>query len=509
MYIYIYMRLTMSSFLVGKNYARNNSITHIKIPNSGLFEFNKNIENGFKSTSAAEVVNRVLVPVPSNTHTDIPLDVEVDLKPSPIESLSPTGLSLLDTRDQEKIYTLQEGTNGNTKYIALLDKNSNKATIRTTTGALVLFPGDSPVKLKYFNKWRIITSGRSLVPYEEFSSIEHTGYKNINNIISRDGNKLIIGIGEYVVGTDSGAILVYNKNITNTGWDTSPTILNQPIGGAGIGNTMAASANGNTIATTLDDGGNISILVFKYVNNVWNNTSISIGSITNYMAISADGNTIVFNQSVQIPFQQATHSINIYKYSNEEWSESSIIPIDNAPTSIAVDSAINTIVIGSGGGFIFNYKIIIYTEINTIWTAIERAQNISGEGGKLAISANGDRIITTIPAGGTYLTGAIVIYDKINNIWNSDTILLTSANSPTIGDVAISADGNTIVTNIDDDQIRGIFIYNYSNTGWKLYKRIEPTTYIINGSISINGDGSMVSSNYYSGKDLSGVITYE
>jgi hypothetical protein len=521
----------MSFFLVGKNYARNNSINHIKIPNSGLFEFNKNIENGFKSTSAAEVVNRVLVPVPSDTHTDIPLNVEIiaDNTPFPDQELlilSPTGLSLLDTRNREKIYTLQEGTNGNTKYIALLDKKSNKATIRTTTGALILFPGDSPVKLKYFNKWRIITSGRSLVPSEEYIMKEHTGYNKINNIISKDGNKLIIGIPSYIYpnsnniaplsrpdDTDirSGAILVYNK--INNVWNTTPSILSQQINNARIGYVMAASADGNTIVTTSYFNVNISILIFKYVNDEWHNTSLSIGAGTiDFIAISADGTTIAFTKAIVF---DNDYSINIFEYSFDEWILS-FIPINYPPISMTIDSTANTIVTGFevqlggeaglGGA---DYKISIYTKINTIWTAIDRTQNLSNEGYNVSISANGDRIITTIsPYSNGYTSGAIVIYDKINNIWNNGTILLAPVDTP-ISNIAISADGNTIVNNINSQSTSGIFVYNYSNTGWKLHKRLTINDRTLNSSISISGDGSMVSSNIYNGRNILGVIIYE
>jgi gliding motility-associated-like protein len=367
-----------------------------------------------------------------------------------------------------------------------------------------------------------------------------TGYINkplqgTSVAISADGNTVISGGCQD--NTGMGAAWIFTRNGTVWSQQGNKLLANDNVGVAGQGFAVALSADGNT-AVVGGNNDNISTgAVWVYVRTAGNwvqqgskltgpgyvhSTGDGIS-----VAISADGNTLIFGEQNDQPRGAAW----IYVRNAGVWTiqGSKLVGPGTGQSaqgiSVAISADGNTAVVGGpieGNGV---GAVWVYARVGTNWVPGSRLVGIgaigaANEGTGVAISADGN----TILIGGYFdnsSIGAVWAFKRTNNTWFQQGKFIGSGASglATQGkSVAISADGSTAVWGgpSDNSRIGAAWIHVaisidivtvitnaacHQNTGSILITAtngVAPYSYSIDGQTFVTGNSftGMPSGNY-------------
>ncbi|RYZ98458.1 MAG: hypothetical protein EOP47_19310 [Sphingobacteriaceae bacterium] len=283
--------------------------------------------------------------------------------------------------------------------------------------------------------------------------------------ISADGNTAA------VTGTKDngsrGAVWVFTRN--NGAWTQQGNKLTNPPSIYQMGEGVALSANGNTLAVTSRGGLTI------YVRN--NNTWAQLGPIlpgwhsdtsSGYakVVISADGNTIIASHA---SYGYFTGGTNVYVRNGNTWAQQGGMlfgkQLDDDTewqgSSLALSADGNIALIGGmhDHAWVFKRNGITWTQYGETLYPVEKS-----DASEVAMSADGNTITMTGYTGTDINTnvGASWIFTKTSNGYTQQGNVITTSNVPKgFSASALSANGSTLInTSFNlNNQTGGAFVY--------------------------------------------------
>ena len=305
----------------------------------------------------------------------------------------------------------------------------------------------------------------------------------------------------------------YSQFIQQGGKLASPDV----IGPYHQGNSVAVSSDGNiaVIGVHADNDGIGAVLVYARTNGVWN--QIQKLTVTDYIdlpffgtsvSISADGNTILVGGKLD---DVSVGAAWVFARENNIWIKkqklvgTGIINAALQGGSCAISADGNTAVVG---GYTDNFNIgacWVFVKTNGIW--LQQAKlvgtgniGISGQGRSVAISADGNIVVT-----GAYLDngsrGAAWVFTRTNGTWSQAQKLVGTdkIGLPKQGiSSAITPDGKTIISGGYEDNglIGAAWIFKRGTDGiWVQQQKLVGTGVLgpiaeLGSSVSISGDGN-------------------
>lgn len=340
--------------------------------------------------------------------------------------------------------------------------------------------------------------------------------------LSSDGKTLILG--NTYNGQNYGAVYIYVQE--NNSWKQQGQALrSNDWTGSSMGDPLkvALSADGNTAIVGIAGYGNNKggAWVFVRNNGLWTQQGARLlgsGSVGDAfqgtdVAISADGNTVVVGGSGD---NSGIGAAWIFQRQGTGWVQDGLKLIGSGAVgtsrqglSVAVSSDGKSVVVGGPADNSNAGAAWVYTKIDGEWKQQSVKLTVlattypTATGSSVAISANGQVIAVGAP-GNVGVRGAIAVFKRTGNSWNTDT-LLTDDSLPGIANlgkgIAMSADGKTIVGQAITPVSLGIMSYGYAFTKENHYWRSPPnkligadavlTTSASPGLISLSGDGAV------------------
>ncbi len=307
--------------------------------------------------------------------------------------------------------------------------------------------------------------------------------------ISADGNTAIIGgptddrhtygAGAAWVFTRSNGIWVQQGNKL-VGTDT--------IGDAGLGSSVAISADGNTVVVggSDDNNGAGATWVFTRSNGVWtqqgNKLSVPVSenavSQGASVAIAGEGNTVIITGDIQSGIEKAW----AFTRSNGVWTQQGNRMNVGYGSQVALSNDGNTAIFGSIYDNNSKGSALIFVRTNSTWA--QQGNKLVGDpanggnGYSVSISGDGNTVVVGQPYtnkrdsldgfGNTIQidTGAAWVFTRTNSVWTQQGIELTGSGMSGYRafqgeSVAISADAKTIISGgpADNDNIGACWIF--------------------------------------------------
>jgi hypothetical protein len=339
--------------------------------------------------------------------------------------------------------------------------------------------------------------------------------------ISADGSTAIVGAPQDNGGI--GAAWVYSKS--SSGWvQQGPKLVGTGyiFATANQGTSVALSADGNTAAVGAyqDSGTQGAVWIFTRANGVWTQQAKLIGTPTvgtsqqGYsVSLSADGSTLL-SGAVQ-DHNLAGAAWVFTRNSSGVWSQQARLSGTDAVgaaaqgTSVALSADGNTAAIGasnddvpvasgaSGIGSIF-----VFTRSNGVWTqqGTKLKTGSTNIGSSIAITADGNTIIS----GGRYYSGAgASVFARANGVWSFKATILGSdewnVDQYSYNKVSISADGATIVLASPADNYNQGNIWTFAKKGNSWLQQNSKFTAVgntgaasVGQSVAISADGNVM-----------------
>ena len=264
-----------------------------------------------------------------------------------------------------------------------------------------------------------------------------------------------------------------------------------PTGNSGLSDSYAISADGSTaiVGGPLENNqvGNATIYVRS--NGVWSkqatglmpNDAISLGHFGSSVALSADGNVAVIGANGE-------HGGNggawIFTRSNGTWMQfgSKLFgtggvagPAQGSSAAMSADG--NTVLVGGaednfaqGAVWVFTRSGNGYTQQGLKLVGTGAAPGFVFQGSEVAISADGNTVISGA-RGDAGNTGAAWIFVRTGNTWNQQGAKLVGAGAAAISlqtiSVALSADGNTaMIGHPLDSSLGAAWVFTRSGATW-------------------------------------------
>ncbi len=469
-------------------------IISVPFASSGFIKFDKSLEYGYKVISDKELIKLANIPRSLTTPQDVCTIIYGDPEygsENP-EILSPSGYSLLDTRNGQKTYTLPTAVDCTIKTIGLLEDWGFPAIINVEPfGTLRINPGDKPVQLIFKDKWRIMSVDKSFSPYEESSRILSTdsGNKFGKSVaLSADGSIMVIG----EPGKVGGATSIYSR--TGTTWNKVTERTKYPGSTSNEGWSVAISADGKRIVSGSPEYSGESdntgaVIVYTFNNGVWDDGIVLSLGITDALegqsvTISANGYTIIVSTDSGI----IKYGYNI----NNVWTAFNI-PQSLKARSLATSADGDVIV----AGFLMEEDsgIEIYTLTNNLYNSTILSLPIFNqyEGTSVDISDDGCTIVVGVPDPNDSYN---IVYEKVNEEWNDGFKLYPPEHLENIYEgsaVAICGFGNTIISSCPASPYHLLHIYTRTIGGWIFDREIQSDNINTNASMSIttSSDGSI------------------
>lgn len=386
-------------------------------------------------------------------------------------------------------YILGNGSLGYTKKI-----QSNKLVdvfVKTDTGTLLITPRNPIVDLIYTDHWEKITG--EYIPRNQQvgklrgGSASSAARQGTSVALSADGNTLAIG-GPFDAN-QRGSVWVFVRNADVWTQQAGPIIGSGVTSVARLGTSVALSADGNTLAIgAVSDGSSVGAAwVFTRNVGIWTQESDKlIGSDRSggsgqgqTIALSADGNTL----AVGGPFDTTSGgAVWIYIRTDGNWTQqgSKLRPSDNEGDSrfgfgLSLSADGNTLAVGGvrdagsiGAAWVFKRSGVTWSQQNN--KLVGTGYVGTGEQGFVSLSADGNTLAVGGVRDNTFV-GATWIYKQINNGWVQQGNKLVGSGAigtARQGNVFLSADGNTLAIggSYDNIWVGATWIYKQINNEW-------------------------------------------
>lgn len=318
--------------------------------------------------------------------------------------------------------------------------------------------------------------------------------------LSADGNTLATGGPNDGLGTffnNYGAVWIMVRSGSTWTQQGSKLVGTGNNGTAGLGMSVALSADGNTLAVggPNDNGGVGAVWIFVRSGSTWNqqgdplvgtgNTGTS-GQGTS-VSLSADGNTL----AVGAPKDNSTAgAVWIFYRSGTTWSQYSggpkLLPSDmTGPvaqfgSSLALSANGTILVVGgpydnynsafsssTGAFWVFTYLDSVWLQYNNKTAGPNAGALFFSFGTGVAINADSSEIVASAPYYGSN-HGAIFVYVKnAFGVYNAQGSALTGTGSTGAAEmgnnnqIGISASGNTVAVggNYDNAQVGAVWVF--------------------------------------------------
>jgi len=399
------------------------------------------------------------------------------------------GAALLFTRDGDK------WTQNNNQFVGVgnIPTTSNGLAVGMSADASTIILGsiaDGVGPASIFVKLPVPTIS-NLTPTKgtigTLVKISGTNFKNLITvgiggvsalIISSTDTNLVVMVmpgantAEVNITTAIGTVTADNFSVIPTSYPTlqQGEKINGVTVNAQYGYSVAISADGNTAVV----GSKANVFIYKRTNSVWGQEGNQLFSINSNnsqqaysVAINADGNTAIVGSYIDNANQGAAW---VFNKTNGVWSQQGNKLVGTGSRgaaqqgySVAISADGNTAVIGgkqNNGGegslWVFKRNINVWTEESSLFPV--GAIGLPQLGYSIAISADGN----TIVSGGNQDNkgkGAAWVFVKIDNRWlqrgpkfnASDAISISNFGSS----VTINADGNRIVVGGNKTEVGG------------------------------------------------------
>ena len=461
-------------------------------------------------------------------------------------SLSTTQNSIIDSRSSALTVTLADASLVNqVKSVSLISRAALDTTVTCSKGSFKLTSAN-PTKLLRFSAdgWvmenaysqSISDSFYTTVQSSVFSSssISETGAFGISVALSSDGLTAIVGgsfasdsvgVGYVLTRSDASSTWTLEQKLSGTG--------NQ--GGSQQGNSVAISADGNTVALGgPTDNTNVGATwIFTRSNRVWRQVgSKRVGTGATgaaqqgtAIALSADGTILAVGGPADNTNIGATW---IFRYSANDWTQvgSKLVGTGNTGQcrqgySVALSADASTLVVG---GYTDNTNVgaiwIYYGITPSVYAAEASAltgSDVTGAarvGTSVAISADGN---TVIAGGGTdnSSAGAAWVFSRTSSTWAQQGLKLVGSSAVGAAQqgnkVAVSSDGNTLASYgyADNSSVGAVWNFVRSNGKWRQQNKLIPTGISTNaGSIALNANGNCLAIASYSFSSYEGKFCF-
>ena len=325
----------------------------------------------------------------------------------------------------------------------------------------------------------------------------------ISAALSNDGNTAAVGAPG---STMPGATVVFTRSGGVWTQQGSTLVGTRSIGSATQGDSVALSADGNTLIVggTGDNNTYGAAWVFVRKNGVWTQQAKLMGDDTTYchpdlgssVALSADGNTaIVGGFYAGAPYHCYVGEALVFTRADDVWTlQASLVGSDYVGYSAQGDSVAlsadgNTAAVGGSGDndgigavWVFTRRpdwrsrplcrtCSVWTQQGSKLVGTDVLGSESAQGISVALSAAGD----TLLVGGDYdndAVGAAWVFTRSAGTWSQQAKLVGSDYvGPPVDQgwrLALSGDGNTAVIGgyYDNDKTGAVWVFTRSNGAW-------------------------------------------
>lgn len=248
----------------------------------------------------------------------------------------------------------------------------------------------------------------------------------------------------------------------------------------------------------------------------------------NYVAVSADGNTVVASAHVD---DGSTGSAYVYRWNGQSWVEIKLtaddgMASDGFGSSVAVSADGNTVVIGApnvdtpaangGAAYVFRWNGSAYVQVQKVQpsTLFDNAYfgtsvAVSGDGSRIAVGA----IYVNISGGSPW--GAVYTFSRNGSTYE---LMGNALNAPSPQNydyfcrVALSADGSTLAVGARgyDSNKGAVFVLQWNGSNYSSCQKLvtvdQTSGEYLGNSISISADGSTVVAGAYSYSSNRGAV---
>jgi uncharacterized protein (TIGR03437 family) len=291
--------------------------------------------------------------------------------------------------------------------------------------------------------------------------------------LSGDGNTAIVG-GPFD-NNGVGTVWAYTRSGGVWSQQGGKLVGTGAVGGAGQGNSVALSYDGNTalVGGPNDYNNAGAAWVFTRSGSVWSQQGgklVGTGAVGSAyqgtsVALSADGNTAIVggygDNGIVGAVWAFTRSGGVWSQQGSKLSGSG--PLDAFGSSVALSGDGNTAAIGASHG------VHVYTRSGSVWS--QQGGNLEPTG-VVALSGDGNTAIVGV-SGDNNFVGAAWVYTRSGGVWYQQGGKLVGIGSGPLdafGDsVALSADGNTATVGGHDEDgniIGGLWVFTRSGGVW-------------------------------------------
>jgi hypothetical protein len=314
-------------------------------------------------------------------------------------------------------------------------------------------------------------------------------YQGTSVAVSADGNTAIVGGNND--NTGQGALWIYTRTGNTWSQQGNKLVGTGNTGAASQGNSVAVSADGNTILVggPWDNSGQGAVWVFTRSGNTWSQQGNKLvgtgGSIDanqgSLVSISADGNTILVGGPGDNSWQGATW---VFTRSGSTWTQqgSKLVGTGGSIDAgqgyyVALSADGNTAIVGGPWDNSAQGAAWVYIRSGSSWS--QEGNKLVGtgntgaayQGTSVAVSADGNTILVCGP-GDSNSIGATWVFARSGSTWTQQGSKLVGTGNTGAAQqgvsVSISADGNTaIVGGYNDNSLQGAtWVFTRSGGTW-------------------------------------------
>ena len=407
-------------------------------------------------------------------------------------------------------------SNSDTTLVGLIMPGTITGNISITTTNGTAISGNNFIISE--NTYPFVQQGSKLA-----SNDSDTSNMGVSVSVSADGNTAIIGGSKDSNYIGAAWIFVRNENSWTQQGNKLVGADGLNVSGSGIrqGTSVALSADGNTaiVGGPWDNSQVGAAWIYTRNGNVWTqqgNKLIATDYINNSrqgtsVSLSADGNTAIIGGSGDNGYLGAAW---VFTRNGGLWTQqgnklvgsgyTGSYPIEQG-CSVALSADGTTAVVGGSGDNNYVGASWIYTRNGGLWT--QQGNKLVGtgyvqptgydvnQGSRVALNADGNTAIVGGPFDNKQL-GAAWVFIRSGGVWTQQGNKLVGTG--TIGNVlgvggsvSLSADGNTAIVGVPDDnsQVGAVLIYKRNDGIWTQ----QSSKLIGTGAIYSSNQGSSVS----------------
>jgi hypothetical protein len=257
-----------------------------------------------------------------------------------------------------------------------------------------------------------------------------------------------------------------------------------------FGSSVSISEDGNVLAVSDPYYCYGRVYIYKYISNSWI-LSDYIDSSYDFsytfgksISMSADGSVLAIGADNRNNWESTygVGKVNLYKHINNEWVQigntiEGSHTGDRFGSTVSLSSDGKTVAIGAPFYFLGNGYVLVYENINDVWTQVGAVfhGNNDGFGSSVSLNSNG-RTLAISELGSNMFSGLVKVYEFSNTQWNQigNTISSEFSSDYFGNSLSISSNGTILAvgashydvepwSNNDTGLVR---VYKYDASNW-------------------------------------------